>query len=507
VDFGTARSAAFDTDSLSTTRPIEYEVVTAADAEAMFDVLTYEKGASVVRMLQQYLGEGTFQQGIREYLRTHQHASTETTDLWDALEAASGEPVRQMMDAWIYRPGHPVVRIERNGGGIVVTQERFAFAPDPAGDVAPIAPEVRTVPLVLRVGLGGAEQLHRVLLEGPRQELDLGARPDWVVGNHEGNGFMRIQLGDEDLAALAAVAPRACSPAERYGLLEDEWALLLAGRTTVARLIGLVRSLAADDDLSVWRRTTAVLAGLHRLATPEQRPAFEGWVRALVAPALQALGDQPSPGESDRRSTLRAVLFEALGRTGADDHRRRQARRWFDELGRNPQALDAELSDATIGVVAAGSDPEVHQELWRRADAARTVQDRLRHLGAAADSADPSLVLAACDRYLGDGVRTQDAPFLLRRALTNPHATAGVWELITHRWSDAVDRFPSSTLPRMVEGIRTIADPALAERVAEFLRAHPLPQGSTVVDQHLERMWVSVALGRRVPDELAVALR
>jgi puromycin-sensitive aminopeptidase len=275
----------------------------------------------------------------------------------------------------------------------------------------------------------------------------------------------------------------------------------------VARLLGLVRSLAGDDDLSVWRRSTAVFAALHRLAPEDQQPELERWVRALVAPALVRLGDRPEPGESDRRSTLRAVLFEALGRTGADDHRRHQARSWFDEVGRDPDALDAELADATVRVVAGGPDPHVWQELWRRADAASTVQDRLRHLGAAADSADPALVLAACHRYLGEQVRTQDAPFLLRRALTNPRATREVWELITQRWQDITGRFPSSTLPRLVEGIRTISDPTLASDVAGFLAAHPLPQGSVVVDQHLERMWVSVALGRRVPDELASTLR
>ncbi|MCB0978103.1 MAG: hypothetical protein KDB02_11655, partial [Acidimicrobiales bacterium] len=109
TDFGVARSMAFDTDSLSTTRPIEYEVVTAEDAEGMFDVLTYEKGASVVRMLQQYLGEDRFQAGIRHYLRTHEYGNTRTTDLWDAIEEATGEPVRAIMDTWIYRPGHPVI--------------------------------------------------------------------------------------------------------------------------------------------------------------------------------------------------------------------------------------------------------------------------------------------------------------------------------------------------------------------------------------------------------------
>ena len=69
----------------------------------MFDILTYEKGAAVVRMLEQYLGEDRFRQGIAEYLRRHAYGTTETTDLWDALEEVTGEPVRRIMDSWIFQ--------------------------------------------------------------------------------------------------------------------------------------------------------------------------------------------------------------------------------------------------------------------------------------------------------------------------------------------------------------------------------------------------------------------
>ena len=90
-----ARARPRSTSTRSTrTRPIEFEVVSPDDAEGMFDVLTYEKGAAVVRMLEQYLGADPFRDGIRHYLTSHAYGNTETTDLWDAIEAATGEPVR-----------------------------------------------------------------------------------------------------------------------------------------------------------------------------------------------------------------------------------------------------------------------------------------------------------------------------------------------------------------------------------------------------------------------------
>ena len=107
VTQNTFRDLAMQVDALHSTRPIEYEVLSPTDTRAMFDVLTYEKGGSVLRMLEQYLGETIFRDGIRLYLQQHSYANATTTDLWDALEENSGQPVRTMMDTWILQGGFP----------------------------------------------------------------------------------------------------------------------------------------------------------------------------------------------------------------------------------------------------------------------------------------------------------------------------------------------------------------------------------------------------------------
>ena len=109
TSFGLERTVAFETDSLASTRPVEFEVRSPADCEGMFDVLTYQKGGALLRMLEQYLGVERFRAGVSHYLRTHSYANTETNDLWDAIEATSGEPVRRIMDSWIWQPGYPIV--------------------------------------------------------------------------------------------------------------------------------------------------------------------------------------------------------------------------------------------------------------------------------------------------------------------------------------------------------------------------------------------------------------
>ena len=132
--FGLERSAAFETDSLSSTRSVEYEVRSPADCEGMFDVLTYQKGGALLRMLEQYLGDERFREGVSHYLRTHAYGNTDTGDLWDAIEHTSGEPVRRIMDSWIWQPGYPLVSARVDGDELVLDQRRFTFDAEAASD-------------------------------------------------------------------------------------------------------------------------------------------------------------------------------------------------------------------------------------------------------------------------------------------------------------------------------------------------------------------------------------
>ncbi len=504
VDFGTARSMAFDTDSLSTTRPIEYEVVTAADSEAMFDVLTYEKGASVVRMLQQYLGDDRFQAGIRHYLQTHAYGNTETTDLWDAIEEATGEPVRQIMDTWIFQAGHPAVAVATSDDGrtLRVHQSRFSYAAHPESGTKRPQSSPQAVPVVVRAGTAEGSELHKVLLVDESAEVTLPEPASWIVANHQGNGFYRSELAEADLVAVAGRALAELSPLERYGLVEDEWALVLSGRGSVERVLTVARSLATDDDLSVWQRIIGVLGSLDRVAPDDLREPLATWTRGLVGPALLAAGSEPDPGETERATARRAALFEAAARLGRDRLQIDLARERFEALGQGDAGLDPNMVDAVVRVVATAADEATWSTLRERATAASTPQDRLRHQGAMADTTSVDLVMRLAELVLTDEIRTQDGLFILRRALANRHASAEVWPFVEEHWDQITTRFPSSTVPRLIDGIRPITDAALARRITAFLADHPLPQGELAVRQHVERMWVSVAVGERVPEEL-----
>ncbi len=513
TDFGISRTAAYDTDALTTTRPIEFEVVSPEDAEGMFDILTYEKGAAVVRMLEQYLGEDDFRTGIRRYMTEHQYGNTETTDLWDAIEAATGEPAREIMDSWIFQGGHPVLGVTLVEGGSIlrIEQEPQRYAGSDGDAEAAAGQDARrwVTPVLLRYGTtddaGSALGTVKVLLEGDSLDVPLDGPADWALVNSGGSGFFRVRYDTGLLRSLIGRAQRELTPLERYNLVDDTWASVMAGTTSVAEYVDLIRGFADETDLSVWQRIIGTLGTLDRIAGDESRADLQSYVRALVGPAHQRMGE-PSADETDRTSALRAALFEALGQLGADESVVASARTTLVAGTADPDSVDSDLFDASIRVVASAGTAEDFDTFLERSAAATTPQDTLRYLGALCDFPDGDLVERFTELALTDRIRSQDAPYLLRRALTNRDNRAQVWAFVHRNWAAINERYPSNSIARLLDGIRSVNDPVLAADIDGFLAEHPVPQGAKTVAQHLERMRVSVALAERERTTLAAAL-
>ena len=123
---GIAKEAAMEGDARSTTHPIQQRIETEAEANNAFDDITYKKGQSFLRMLESFLGEDVFRDGIRQYIDSHKYSNTTTADLWNALSEASNNSVGEIAAGWTEQPGFPVVNVKRETDGkVLLTQERF----------------------------------------------------------------------------------------------------------------------------------------------------------------------------------------------------------------------------------------------------------------------------------------------------------------------------------------------------------------------------------------------
>jgi puromycin-sensitive aminopeptidase len=458
------------------------------EAAGMFDVLTYEKGASVLRMLEQYLGAEAFRDGIRLYLKRHAYGNAETTDLWDALEDSTKQPVRALMDSWIFQPGYPLISVERHGRDLVLAQRLFRYLQD--GD----APErLFHVPIFVRASANGKLIEKTTLLTERERRLEFADDPDWVVVNAGAHGFYRVSYSRELLEALKQGLQANLSAVERFGLVNDAWAATLAGHTDLPDYLDLLELLRDETDINVWSTVIASFYSLRRILDDEQVARLESRARAVVRPAVERLGWKPKEGEPELVRQLRGELINALGVAGEDRACQAAARELYAEHEKRAESVDANLVPALVSIIAYTGTAADYENFYNKFKTARTPQEETRYLFSLASFRQPDLIERTLQMTLSGEVRTQNSPYLMRGILLNKDARERAWLFLKTHWDEMLRQYPDNAIPRMCEGISGLVDPKLESDIKQFFAAHPVKQGAKQIEQHLERLRIAVA--------------
>ncbi len=492
--FSLERSAAFDVDSLQKTRPIEYEVKSPADADGMFDLLTYEKGGSVLRMLEQHLGADRFRDGIRHYLKKHEYANTETSDLWDALEEVTGEPVRSTMDAWIYQRGYPLVNVKQCDGcdKTILTQKRFFYkAPDEADET------VWPIPMGIRYADsdGNTGSMKMLMTEDDVEVAEL-ANARWVNANGGSNGFYRVSYSPDLMTSLRD-AMSEMEAIERYSLADDQWSAMAAGSSSAIDYLNLAEGYSDEDDLDVWTLLTRNLASLERILDDEAaRSRMRARLGTLYNGGLSRLGWAPRDGDSPRDLELRGLLCRSLGITARDEDAMARLRNLHDRYLAG-DAIEPNLAAASASAVAiVGSANDYEAFLGRFKDPA-TPQEERRYMTSLASfpgEGEFQNTLAMC---LNGEVRSQDAPYLAGGAMFNRHHGFAAWQFIKSHWDEMLEMYPDNSIVRMVSGVQALSKPEQAADIKQFFEANSVPTAQLTLEQHLERLDVNMASRQR----------
>ncbi|MEC7145700.1 MAG: ERAP1-like C-terminal domain-containing protein, partial [Actinomycetota bacterium] len=241
------------------------------------------------------------------------------------------------------------------------------------------------------------------------------------------------------------------------------------------------------------------LHGLDRLVEGAAADVLASIIRELAGPTLASIGFEPGADDDDRTLELRATLVRLIGTAGNDAEVIAAAQGAVNHP-------DASLGAAALTVVAHhGGQAEYDTIRAAWLDATDPVTE-IRNQRALAGFRSVELV----EQLLGDiadgTVRTQDAPYLIARALGGRTVARRVWDFVTTNWDDLDERFPSNSIPRMLSGVTALDEPDLVEAVASFLDDHPIPQAGKQVDQHLERQRINAAFRAREAERFTTSL-
>ena len=161
------------------------------------------------------------------------------------------------------------------------------------------------------------------------------------------------------------------------------------------------------------------LAYVHgTIADPKERDAYADWLRRTFRPALDAIGAEPRPGDSDDVLTRRGALWQLLGLTGGDTALQARARALAEGYFADPSSLPPSFVAPVLQVAAAGGDAALYDRYVAAAKASlNTPEQYYRLFNALASFRSPELAARTLAFALSPEVRSQDAPVLLGQLL------------------------------------------------------------------------------------------
>ena len=416
---GIAKEQAMESDARSTTHAIQQPIATEAEANSAFDDITYKKGQSFLRMLESFLGEDVFRDGIRRYIAAHKYSNSTTADLWNALSEASKKPVGEIAAGWTEQPGFPLVRVKREAEGKVrLTQERFAV------NFKNAPPLQWKIPLTYSLVGEAPATLLMTSKIGNLQNIPADRA---LKLNVNGAGNYRVEYDEPSWNLLLEALPK-LGVEDRVDLLSDAWALVQPDRASVSLYFGLVEKLPPSTELAEREQIINVLDFINRLfvGSPE-REKFQRYAQSLLRPTFETLGWEPKEGQPPTAGNLRADLINTLGDLN-DPEIITGCRERFEKYLANPASLAPDLRPPVLAVVGRYADEKIWTKLHELGLKTTSIEEKQNYYNALAEAVDPKLVKKTLPIALTDELPTSRAIFLVAGVARDSDHPDIAWE-------------------------------------------------------------------------------
>lgn len=355
LDFGTNESImALRRDSIDGVQAVQVDVNHPDEINSLFDgAIVYAKGARLLRMLQHYVGDESFQSGLKDYFNQHAYNNTEGDDLWNSIAAASGKDISTLMNTWISQPGYPVVHVTQNGNSLKLSQEQFFAGPhQPSTTLWPIPlnASITDLPELLPV-----ESADVTTTNVTRLRLNVGDTAHFIT--HYDEELLRGLVDDVSKGNLAEI--------DRVQLLNEATLLARAGILKSVQLIGLVDAYRNETSEKVWSIISVAVAELRKFT--EDDKAAEKKLRLfsahIAATQYERLGWTARDDESEDDTKLRSTILSMV-LYGEDQKAIDTAKQIFNDS--KLEDIDPELRPLIISTVVRYGNESIVDKLIKR---------------------------------------------------------------------------------------------------------------------------------------------
>lgn len=472
-------------DALKHTHPIEVEVRHPDEIAEIFDEVSYSKGASVIRMLAEFLGEKDFRDGLRVYLKKHSYANASTIHLWQAFEKVSGKPVAKIMKNWTGKGGYPVVSAKLKNDKLSLSQKRFFSNPRSAKEMKDET--LWAVPISVADEKGNS---RKMLLEKRSSDLNLNVQ-NWLKLNSEESGFFRTAYSPELLEKLREpLRAGKLSELDRLGLVRDAFALAEGGVIETSEALKLALDYKNEDSYTVWAELALNLRKIFNLlADSSALENYKKFACSIFETAVKKIGWQSKAGESHEMALLRSLV---LGNAGDYGHSETiaKAKKLFADFLNKGEKIPVDLRGAVYGIASEHSGEKEFRKimaLYKK----ETLHEEQGRLGRAlAGFSDKTLLKEALEFTLSKDVRYQDTLSIIASVWGNPVGRNLAWNFVKKNWPTFLERYGGGgyALSRVVKSGSIFHTRETYDDFKKFFKTHSAPGASRAVLQVLEKI-------------------
>jgi aminopeptidase N len=481
------------TDSIASVRAIRAKAETPAEIATLFDGIAYGKAASVLRMVEAYVGPEVFQKGVNTYLEKHAYANATAEDFWNQMAATSEKPVDGIMASFTQQSGAPLVTVVKTACSekvvytgrkkkkvpitlVTLSQERY-FAD--AAKLNAGSPEIWQIPANLRPA--GSKDTTYVLLAQRQQTVEVMGCSPWVYANAGGRGYYRSNYDAATLAKMSAELETSFSPEERIHFLGDEWAMVRVGRLNIGDYLDTVEKMKAERSRAVVGVMTGRFGYIHdSVVSAGDRAAFEKWVRDFLRPIAVELGEAPVAGESDDRRGLRSDVFGILATYGRDPQLMAKSRLMVEQYMRDPNSVEAALAGNALTVSALDGNADLYDRYLQHMKTAKTPEEYYNYFGALTQFPSADLAKRTFEFVLSPEVKNQDL-YKIDGLLGNMETQTAAWELFKSNYPAIAAKADASLSSGFSDLAGYFCDEKLRDDSQDFFALQNIPGSERIL--------------------------
>ena len=489
-----AMNVAMGLDSLKTTHPIDVKVGSPAEIREIFDVISYDKGGCVLRMLEHHVGEPNFQKGLKKYLSDFKYKNATGQDLWDAIGKASAIPVSSMVNSWLKQPGFPLVSVSQgNTNTVKLEQKRYLLEPNKK-----FGGGLWSIPLSL--GING--KVTKKLFNKRSMSVKIPKNTLGFVANYGRKGFYRVKYDQGMLLDLKMLVDEKRIPAiDRWAVQNDLFSLCISGDEQVRNYLDFSDAYFGEDSYVASVNVAHNLASLYFRAFGEPFADKEIRNRAVtyLKRILSDLGWESKKTDRHTDALLRGLVISALGKMNDKDVTNEALKR-YKTFQRSRGSLSPDLVEPVCSIAAWNGNATTHAELTKLYKGAKTMEEKLRFLGALCGFQDKKLLLKSLDFSQTIHVRSQNMQLPIIKVAANPYGDQILWTWLKKNWRSLNKKVGHGNpiFNRIVASIALVSDDSMEKEIKAFFKKNPTPGTERTQSQTLERIRINSKFQRHM---------